>query len=136
MFKKDSERTPQELAQRAVLSTIARLGACGYLIYIMIKLIRQTERKPVTIVIAVVFLAAAAVVITLTLIEMVRGIKNGMYKESTYYTEEYLAKVKAEQEEYRREHPEEFEDEDEYSDGNDDPGELPAPDDDGSDGQE
>ncbi len=113
MFRRDrnKERTPQELAQRAMLSTIARLGACGYLIYLMIKLIRETDRKPLTMVIAIVFLAAATVVIILTLVEFVKGIKNGVYKESTYYTEEYLEKVRREQEEYRLAHPEEFLDE-------------------------
>ena len=113
MFRRDrnKERTPQELAQRAMLSTIARLGACGYLIYLMIKLIRETDRKPLTLVIAIVFLAAATVVIILTLVEFVKGIKNGVYKESTYYTEEYLEKVRREQEEYRLAHPEEFLDE-------------------------
>ena len=113
MFRrnKDKERTPQELAQRALLSTIARLGACGYLIYLMTKLIRETDRKPLTMIIAVVFLAVATVVIILTLVEFVKGIKNGVYKESTYYTEEYLEKVRREQEEYRLAHPEEFLDE-------------------------
>ena len=113
MFRRDrnKERTPQELAQRAMLSTIARLGACGYLIYLMIKLIRETDRKPLTMVIAIIFLAAATVVIILTLVEFVKGIKNGVYKESTYYTEEYLEKVRREQEEYRLAHPEEFLDE-------------------------
>jgi hypothetical protein len=113
MFRRDrnKERTPQELAQRAMLSTIARLGACGYLIYLMIKLIRETDRKPLTMVIAIVCLAAATVVIILTLVEFVKGIKNGVYKESTYYTEEYLEKVRREQEEYRLAHPEEFLDE-------------------------
>ena len=141
MFRrnKDKERTPQELAQRALLSTIARLGACGYLIYLMTKLIRETDRKPLTMIIAVVFLAVATVVIILTLVEFVKGIKNGVYKESTYYTEEYLEKVRKEQEEYRLAHPEEFLDEapedgdgeasdgDESDDGEygDEPEELP-----------
>ena len=107
MFRRDrnKERTPQELAQRAMLSTIARLGACGYLIYIVVTLYKQT------MVIDIVFLAADTVVIILTLVEFVKGIMNGVYKESTYYTEEYLEKVRREQEEYRLAHPEEFLDE-------------------------
>ena len=132
MFRrdKDRERTPQEMAQRALLSTIARLGACGYLIYLMTKLIRETDRKPVMMVVAIVFLVVATVVIILTLIEFVKGIKNGVYKESTYYTEEYLEKVRREQEEYRLAHPEEFVDEtpEEGSEDNEDFDEQEEPD--------
>ncbi len=94
-----------------MLGTVARLGACAYLVYIIIKLLKSTDKTPLMIGISIVLLAAAVIVIVLTLVEFVRGIKNGMYKESTYYTDEYLEKVKREQEEYRREHPEEFEDE-------------------------
>lgn len=94
MFKKNTERTPQERAQRAKFSVLARLGACAYLIYIMYQLLfpPQGTEPPSQImtIIIVVMIVLSAVVILMTLNELYRGLKAGRYNAATYEDESVL----------------------------------------------
>ena len=86
MFKKDFERTPQEKARRSQFSILARLGGCGYLVYIMVQLLQtpEEERTTLMIVLAVVLLAASAVVIAITLYDLFRALKTGRFNPAFY----------------------------------------------------
>jgi FtsH-binding integral membrane protein len=95
MFKRnDIERTPKEQAERALMRTIARLGACGLLIYFVIKFLATTPQEPGSsspVIIAIVFLALSAVVIVITIIDLINNIKAGAYNASTYESAEIAA---------------------------------------------
>jgi hypothetical protein len=89
MFRRsDIQRTPKELAERAIMRTFARLGACGLLIYFVVKFLMQTRsEEPGTsapVIIAVVFVVLAAVVIVFTIIDLISSFKSGAFKASTY----------------------------------------------------
>ena len=86
MFKKDFERTPQERARRAQFSIIARLGGCGYLIYIMVQLLQTPaeSRTTLMVVLAVILLAASAAVIVLTVYDLIRALKTGRFNPAMY----------------------------------------------------
>jgi hypothetical protein len=86
MFKKDFERTPQEKARRAQFSILARLGGCGYLVYIIVQLLRDPKSSPSTwaTVFAYILLAAAVVVIGITIYDLIHGLKHGRFNAATY----------------------------------------------------
>jgi flagellar biosynthesis/type III secretory pathway M-ring protein FliF/YscJ len=98
MFGNNRERTPAQRAQRAQLGIFARLAGCGYLIYIMVKMLQtpsETMPRTVVVIIAVVMLALSAFVIVITIREFIRGLQTGRYKAATYEEEElndYLEK--------------------------------------------
>lgn len=102
MFGSNKNRTPKQKAERAQLGIVARLAGCGYLIYIMVKILRtpsDTTPPVFKTVIAIVMLVLSIFVIILTLKEFVRGLKIGRYKASTYEEEdlqEYLKRKAAE----------------------------------------
>ncbi|SHH65273.1 hypothetical protein SAMN02745823_00632 [Sporobacter termitidis DSM 10068] len=91
MFKKDYERTPQEKAQRAKLSVFARLGGCAYLIYILVQLLKtppaEIPDSPWTVAIAVVLMVLAGVVIVITILELIRSLKAGLFNAEAYEEE-------------------------------------------------
>lgn len=86
MFKRDFERTPQEKARRAQFSILARLGGCGYLVYIIVQVLRDPKSIPSTaaLVFAYVLLAAAFVVIGITVYDLIHGLKHGRFNPATY----------------------------------------------------
>ena len=92
MFKKNIERTPQQKAQRAKMSILARLGGCAYLIYIMYQLIVPqpgTHPTQTMTIIAIVMIVLAVGVISFTIYDLVRSLKSGLLNASAY--EEYGA---------------------------------------------
>lgn len=88
MFKKDRQRTPQEKAQRAKMSIFARLAGCAYLIYILVQMLQTPrEQMPGTswpIIVAIVLIVLAAGVVALTIWDLFRGLKLGIFKAETY----------------------------------------------------
>ena len=103
MFGNKGPRTPSQQAQRAQLGIVARLAGCGYLIYIMVKILRtpsdSTSPMFMTI-IAIVMVALSIFVIIITIREFFIGMKIGRYKAETYeaaHLEEYLKKQAAEE---------------------------------------
>jgi hypothetical protein len=104
MFGNNRERTPAQKAQRAQLGIVARLAGCGYLIYIMVKMLQtpsETMSRTVVIIIAAVMLTLSAFVIVITIREFILGLKTGRYKAATYEEEdlnEYLSNRAAESE--------------------------------------
>ena len=71
------------------MGIFVRLAGCGYLIYIMIKLMQTPSEdaamSPTTVtIIAVVMIALSVFVIAITIREFFIGLKNGQYKTATY----------------------------------------------------
>ena len=89
MFKNDKQRSPSQKAQRAQLGIFVRLAGCGYLIYIMVKLLQTPSEdaamSPTTVtIIAVVMIALSVFIIAITIREFIFGLKNGHYKTASY----------------------------------------------------
>lgn len=135
MFKKDYERSPQEKAQRAKMSVIARLGGCAYLIYIMVQLLKtpanEVPKSSWITVVAIVMLVLSAGVIIITLMDLFRALKTGRFDAATYEDEANFPCNPAEDEteaEALEEHTEDddtvdeddAEDDEEYDDEDDD----------------
>ena len=84
------EKTPKEKASKAQMNIGVRLFGCAYLLYIVYTLILSAINKSsgisptLAIIIAAVTLILALSVITLTVIEFVRGLKVGVYSEKAY----------------------------------------------------
>jgi hypothetical protein len=95
MFKKDFERTPQEKARRAQFSILARLGGCGYLVYIMVQLLQTPKEEQTTlmVVLAIVLLAASVLVIVFTIYDLFRALKTGRFNPAYYEDAENNASV-------------------------------------------
>lgn len=88
LFKK-RPRTSQQKAQRAQIGIAARVIGCGYLIYIVVEMFKTAPEEDsmnqnLKYAIAVVFIAAAAVIIVITLLELFRNLKGGFYKADAY----------------------------------------------------
>jgi hypothetical protein len=90
MFNRDAQRTPQQRAQKALLNIIARLGGCGFLIYFVVKILTiPEEAKPdatTATIIGIVFVLLSAAAISITVRELLFGLKDGRFKASTYET--------------------------------------------------
>jgi hypothetical protein len=88
MFKRDINKTPAQRANKAVLNIIARLGGCGFLIYFLIQILTVPEAErpdpTTTTIIAIVFIVAAVVLIFITVMDGINGLKTGRFKASTY----------------------------------------------------
>ena len=88
MFKrKKKDQSPGARATRAQSNIFVRIIGCGLLVYIMTELIRSEDYSTEDfwkVAIVVVLGLAAAAVIALTVVELVRNIKKGVYS-STYY---------------------------------------------------
>jgi hypothetical protein len=88
MFSSDVQRTPQQRAQKALLNIIARLGGCGFLIYFVVKILTiPEEAKPdatTATIIGIVFVLVSAVVIFMSVRDLLRGLKDGRFKATTY----------------------------------------------------
>jgi hypothetical protein len=100
MFKNDHERTPKQQADRAVMRMLSRFGACGLLIYFIIKLLITAANEPPgagPVVAGVVLIVLAVIVIAATVVEFVRSLRAGLFNASTYEEleiAEYLANRK------------------------------------------
>ncbi len=96
-LKRKDPTTPSEKAHRSLLSVIARLGACGYLIYIVVTLYKQTAAgtdaiaKPLAVILLVILAVAAAFFSVFTVIQFIRGLKNQDYSMHKYYAEDLAA---------------------------------------------
>lgn len=88
MFKRDTNRTPKQRADKALMNIVARLGGCGFLIYFVVKLMTApAEGKPdatTSTIISIVFLLVSAFIIFITIQDLVIGFKMGRFKASTY----------------------------------------------------
>ena len=88
-FFKPRPKTSQQKAQRAQIGIAARIIGCGYLVYIVVQMFKiapedESMSMNVKIAIAVVFIAAAAVLAVITLLEFYRNFRGGFYKAETY----------------------------------------------------
>jgi len=96
-FKKKEDASPSERATRSLLGIIARLGACAYLIYIVVKLVKNAAEgvegvpMPLAIISAVVLGVAALFFAVITVMQFFRGVQNQDYSMHKYYAED-LAK--------------------------------------------
>lgn len=90
MFKrKKKPQTSTQKAQKAQLNIIARILACGYLLYIIHQLVTVSAEESginptLRMGIIIVFTLASAAIITVTIIEFVQKLRGGNYKESFY----------------------------------------------------
>jgi hypothetical protein len=88
MFKKDYQRTHQEKAQRAKMSIFARMAGCAYLAYVIVQMLKTPrEEMPGTswpIIVAIVLIVLAAGVVALTVWDLIRRLKMGIFKAETY----------------------------------------------------
>jgi flagellar biosynthesis/type III secretory pathway M-ring protein FliF/YscJ len=87
MFKRDDERTPKELAERALKRTLGRLGACGLLVYFIVQFFMKTKTEtPSTaiVVVAVVLLVLSAVVIGIIIVDFIKNLRAGVFSASSY----------------------------------------------------
>ena len=97
MAKNEKEYSPSDKARRFTLGSIARIGACFYLIYIIYSLVKGAASgemdipMPVVIVIIAVFAVVGAFLIYVTVKEVVRGVANKEYSMHKYYAEELTA---------------------------------------------
>ncbi len=98
MRKINEDATPSEKARKATLGIIARLGACAYLAYIIVKMGKLTSAgesgmsPTLSIVIIVVLGLGALFLIALTLKDFAMGIKNQDYSMQKYAAEDLRAK--------------------------------------------
>jgi len=94
MAKKEKEYTPSDKARQFTLGSIARVGACAYLVYIIFSLLKGAAAgevgipTPVLIIIIAVFAVVGAFLIYVTVKEVIRGVKNKEYSMHKYYVDE------------------------------------------------
>ncbi|MBQ8831299.1 MAG: hypothetical protein IJ017_06845 [Oscillospiraceae bacterium] len=97
MAKKNKEYSPSDKARQFTLGSIARVGACAYLVYIIISLIKGAMSGdagmpiPVLIIIIAIFTLVGAYLMVAIIKEVIRGIKNKDYSMHKYYEEELTA---------------------------------------------
>ena len=93
LFKKRPQ-TAQQKAQKAQMRIVVRLACCAYIIfYVILPLIREPSDEggmnpTLKIIIIAAFIAITAVVIVVTVLEVVRNWKAGLYKASSYTDDE------------------------------------------------
>ena len=97
------EKTAREKANKAQLGILARLLGCAYLIYLVITMLRSSTENDglnptMKIVIAALMLTASVVIVIFTLLEFLRNVKSGFYKEDAYLSPEERAAYEAERE--------------------------------------
>lgn len=94
MAKKEKEYSPSDKARQFTLGSIARIGACAYLVYIIVSLLKGAAAgeidipRPVLIIIIAVFAVVGAFLIYVTVKEVIRGVKNKEYSMHKYYVDE------------------------------------------------
>jgi len=97
LFQRKEPTTPSGKARQSLLGMIARIGCCGYLIYIVITLFKQSGAEgggvsqPLAIILAVIMGVAAVFFSIITLKRFFIGLKNEDYSMHKYYAED-LAK--------------------------------------------
>lgn len=101
MFNRDTNRTPKQRADKALMNIFARLGGCGFLVYFVVKLMTApAEGKPdatTSTIISIIFLLVSAFIIFITIQDLVIGFKMGRFKASTYEEQdlaEYMERQK------------------------------------------
>ncbi|MBQ4040303.1 MAG: hypothetical protein IJC91_04115, partial [Oscillospiraceae bacterium] len=91
MARKNKEYSPSDKARQFTLGSIARVGACAYLIYIIYSLVKGAMAGdvgmpiPVVIIIIAVFALVGAYLIFAIVKEVIRGVKNKEYSMHKYY---------------------------------------------------
>ena len=94
MAKKEKEFSPSDKARQFTLGSIARVGACAYLIYIIYSLVKGAMAGdvgmpiPVLIIIIAIFALVGAYLIFAIVKEVIRGVKNKEYSMHKYYADE------------------------------------------------
>lgn len=94
MAKKEKEYSPSDKARQFTLGSIARVGACAYLVYIIVSLVKGAAvgeidiPRPVLIIIIAIFAVVGAFLIYVTVKEVIRGVKNKEYSMHKYYVDE------------------------------------------------
>ena len=89
LFKKRPQ-TAQQKAQKAQMRIFVRLACCAYIIfYVIIPLIRESSdgggmNPTVKTIVIAAFIAITAVIIVVTVLEVIRNWKAGLYKASSY----------------------------------------------------
>lgn len=103
MFNHNEHRSPSQKSQKAVLNIIARLAGCGFLVYFIVKLMtapkEQSPDTGIAMILGIVMIVLGIVVIGMTVLDGLRGIKTGRFKTSTYEEEDlaaYLAQKETE----------------------------------------
>lgn len=95
--KTNKEYTPGDKARQFTLGSLARVGACAYLIYVIVNLIVQASKGetgvslPVMIIITAVIAVLGIYLIFITIKEVIRGVKNKEYSMHKYYSDELTA---------------------------------------------
>ena len=116
LFKKRPQ-TAQQKAQRAQTRVFVRLACCAYIIfYIILPLIRNpSEEDGINhtwkIIVVTAFIAGTAAIIIVTIIEIARNWKAGLYKASAYKDDEVNSELGIRSAEIAEEELEEEEDE-------------------------
>jgi hypothetical protein len=85
-MRRDS-KTPEEQASRSRTNIAVRLIGCGWLVYTVVQMARQTDflEGPLwRILIASAIALAGAVIIALTVAELIRNFRSGFYKAESY----------------------------------------------------
>lgn len=94
MSKNNKEYSPGDKARQFTLGSIARVGACIYLAYIIVSLIKQAVNGetgmslPIVIVITALMAVIGVFLMVITVKEVIRGVKNKEYSMHKYYAEE------------------------------------------------
>jgi hypothetical protein len=88
MFRRNTNLTPAQRANKAMMNIIARLGGCGLLIYFVVKMLtvppKERPDPTATLIIGIIFVLAAAVLLFMTVQDLWISYKTGRYKASTY----------------------------------------------------
>ena len=93
-FFKNRPKTAQQKAQRTQMRVFMRLVCCAYIVfYVIVPLIRDEPSSDgmnptVRIAVVVVFSVVTAVLMVLTVIELIRSWKAGLFKADAYKDDE------------------------------------------------
>jgi hypothetical protein len=101
--RKPKMRTSAEKARRSQLNVFARLAGCAYLIYIIVQLLGDEFdglSHTARITISVVFIVLTAAVVTVTVMDFIKNLMSGAYKEG-FYPDDFAGGEEADIEAFR-----------------------------------
>jgi hypothetical protein len=101
--RKPKMRTSAEKARRSQLNVFARLAGCAYLIYIIVQMLSGESEgmsDTVRITVAVVFMVLTAVIVTVTVVDFIKNLMAGAYKEG-FYPDDFAGAEEADIEAFR-----------------------------------
>ena len=91
MFKRNRNQTPGAQATRAQTNIFVRIIGCGFLVYTIREMLISDDfstQEVWKVVLVIVLGLAAAAIILLTVLELIRNFKNGVYSPKYYDTGE------------------------------------------------